>query len=86
MKRGSCNFVEKVIHAQNAGAIGVLIANYDRELFSPTAGKEYDELVKIPSALISFYSYSRLIKFSLNKQYITIYKPLFLDDFQLHLV
>ncbi|KAJ2782703.1 hypothetical protein H4R18_002129 [Coemansia javaensis] len=37
VKRGNCTFVEKAEHAQAAGAIGVMVYNYDPELMSPTS-------------------------------------------------
>ncbi|KAJ2520152.1 hypothetical protein H4217_002227 [Coemansia sp. RSA 1939] len=37
VKRGNCTFVEKALNAQKAGAVGVLVYNYDSELMSPTS-------------------------------------------------
>ncbi|KAJ2060259.1 hypothetical protein GGI17_003889 [Coemansia sp. S146] len=37
VKRGSCTFVEKAAFAQSAGAVGVMVYNYESELMSPTS-------------------------------------------------
>ncbi|KAJ2557081.1 hypothetical protein EV175_001566 [Coemansia sp. RSA 1933] len=37
VKRGNCTFVEKALNAQRAGAIGVMVYNYDQDLMSPTS-------------------------------------------------
>ncbi|PIA13467.1 subtilisin-like protein [Coemansia reversa NRRL 1564] len=37
LKRGNCTFVEKAAHAQDAGAAGVMVYNYDSELMSPSS-------------------------------------------------
>ncbi|KGJ99330.1 rhombosortase-dependent M36 family metallopeptidase [Thalassotalea sp. ND16A] len=51
--RGACNFTLKVLNAQNAGAIGVLIANNnDDGTPAPMGGS--DDLVTIPSVGITF--------------------------------
>jgi len=48
--RGTCNFTVKVLNAQNAGAVAVIIANTDDNPFSP-GGTE--RRVKISSAMVS---------------------------------
>ncbi|HEY0992257.1 MAG TPA: M36 family metallopeptidase [Kofleriaceae bacterium] len=49
--RGSCDFTVKVLNAQKAGAIGVVIANnVDGAAFSPGGA---DRKVKIPSAMVT---------------------------------
>jgi len=50
--RGSCAFTEKVLNAQDAGAVGVLIYTYDGS--TPFSMGGDDPLVEIPSAMISF--------------------------------
>ncbi|KAJ1948382.1 hypothetical protein EC988_005195, partial [Linderina pennispora] len=37
VKRGNCTFVDKALYAQQAGAIGVLVYNFENELMSPTS-------------------------------------------------
>ncbi|KAI9502206.1 hypothetical protein GGI25_003344 [Coemansia spiralis] len=37
IKRGNCTFVEKAAYAQDAGAAGVMVYNYDSDLMSPTS-------------------------------------------------
>ncbi|KAJ2908004.1 hypothetical protein GGI21_003320, partial [Coemansia aciculifera] len=37
IKRGGCTFVEKAAFAQSAGAVGVMVYNYESELMSPTS-------------------------------------------------
>ncbi len=50
--RGACSFTDKVLNAQNAGAIGVLIANNrDGDVPAPMGGSNDD--VKIPNMGIS---------------------------------
>ncbi|WP_206486467.1 rhombosortase-dependent M36 family metallopeptidase [Thalassotalea sp. G2M2-11] len=50
--RGACNFTQKVLHAQNAGAVAVLIANNrDGDVPAPMGGS--DDAVKIPNMGIS---------------------------------
>lgn len=51
VNRGSCNFTTKVLNAQNAGAIAVLVANNDPSGLPPMGGA--DNTVTIPSAGIS---------------------------------
>lgn len=50
--RGTCGFTVKVKNAQNAGAIGVIIANSAAGVFGAPGGA--DATVTIPSAMISF--------------------------------
>ena len=51
--RGTCNFTVKVKNAQNAGAIGAVIANIASSTNMPIMGGA-DSTVAIPSVLISF--------------------------------
>ncbi len=51
VNRGSCNFTVKVINAQNAGAVGVLVANNVSPGLPPMGGS--DNSVTIPSVGIS---------------------------------
>lgn len=51
--RGSCNFAVKVKNAQNAGAIGAVIANISSSTNMPVMGGA-DSTVAIPAVLISF--------------------------------
>ncbi|ORX67122.1 subtilisin-like protein [Linderina pennispora] len=37
VKRGNCTFVDKALYAQQAGAIGVVVYNFENELMSPTS-------------------------------------------------
>ncbi|KAJ1940240.1 hypothetical protein FBU59_003872, partial [Linderina macrospora] len=37
IKRGNCTFVDKALYAQQAGAVGVLVYNFENELMSPTS-------------------------------------------------
>ena len=48
--RGACSFVIKVKNAQNAGAIGVILANSDAAITTPGGA---DPTITIPSALVS---------------------------------
>ncbi|HEX8118209.1 MAG TPA: PA domain-containing protein, partial [Pyrinomonadaceae bacterium] len=50
--RGTCTFVTKVRNAQNAGAVGVIIANSSAGVFGGMAGS--DATITIPSAMVSF--------------------------------
>ena len=51
--RGGCPFVQKVRHAQEAGAIAVLIANnIDGDLTFSMGGEDFDDIV-IPNVMIS---------------------------------
>src|SRR5256714_7070796 len=53
--RGTCNFTVKVKNAQNAGAIGAIIANLSSSPNTPTLGMGgADSTVAIPAVLISF--------------------------------
>jgi extracellular elastinolytic metalloproteinase len=49
--RGTCNFTVKVLNAQKAGAIGVIIANNDGSAAFAPGGT--DRKVKIPSGMVS---------------------------------
>lgn len=51
VNRGACNFTLKVINAQNAGAVGVLVANNVPDGLPPMGGE--DPSVAIPSVGIS---------------------------------
>ncbi len=51
VNRGSCNFTVKVVNAQNAGALGVLVANNTSPGLPPMGGT--DNAVAIPSVGIS---------------------------------
>jgi hypothetical protein len=51
--RGTCNFTVKVKNAQNAGAIGAIIANISSSTNLPIMGGA-DSTVAIPAVLISF--------------------------------
>ena len=72
VERGECDFVTKVVHAQLAGAIAVLVANTDisepTAAFMMTAGRRQQDasLVKIPSVMLS-YETSELLKSTLAK-------------------
>ena len=50
--RGVCLFAVKVKNAQNAGAIGVLIANTSTGVFGPMGGA--DATITIPSLMVTF--------------------------------
>lgn len=49
--RGTCNFTVKVLNAQKAGAVGVIIANTDGSAAFAPGGT--DRKVKIPSGMVS---------------------------------
>ncbi|KAJ2490860.1 hypothetical protein IWW37_002744 [Coemansia sp. RSA 2050] len=49
VKRGGCTFVEKAAFAQSAGAVGVMVYNYESELMSPTSASDN---VTIPLVVI----------------------------------
>jgi hypothetical protein len=57
--RGTCNFSVKVKNAQNAGAIGAVIANISSSTNMPVMGGA-DSTVAIPAVLISFNDGSTL--------------------------
>ncbi len=67
IRRGSCSFVEKIKNAQEAGAIGVIVANHN----NPTSDPNYREYVNmfgstdpvftIPSLFINFEDGETLI-------------------------
>ncbi len=48
--RGTCNFTVKVLNAQNAGAIGVVIVNNVAGAFNPSGT---DRKVKVPSGMVT---------------------------------
>ncbi|HWS89785.1 MAG TPA: PA domain-containing protein, partial [Pyrinomonadaceae bacterium] len=50
--RGNCDFVVKVKNAQNAGAIGVIIANSSGGVFGGMGGS--DPTINIPSVMVTF--------------------------------
>ncbi|MEO5907142.1 MAG: M36 family metallopeptidase [Saprospiraceae bacterium] len=50
--RGICDFSEKVLHAQDAGAIGAIICNFEEGVIAMGPGQDA-ELVTIPSVLIA---------------------------------
>ncbi|CAG8493880.1 12712_t:CDS:10 [Ambispora gerdemannii] len=54
LKRGGCPFVDKVLHAQNAGARAVVIVSDDNSLFQPAPPAEADVLdIRIPCILVT---------------------------------
>ncbi|KAL3661670.1 hypothetical protein V7S43_013429 [Phytophthora oleae] len=60
LQRGICDFVSKVLHAQQAGAVAVLMANNSKEgsgeAFVMDAGQRHDQLadaVTIPALMVS---------------------------------
>eukprot|EP00644_Phytophthora_capsici_P012474 jgi/Phyca11/10147/fgenesh1_pm.PHYCAscaffold_46_\ len=60
LQRGLCDFVSKVLHAQQAGAVAVLMANTSQEgggeAFVMDAGQRHDQLadtVTIPALMVS---------------------------------
>lgn len=57
ISRGTCAFTIKVKNAQNAGAIGVLLANNQAGMLSPSGT---DATITIPSALVSQADGSKL--------------------------
>ncbi|GBB93048.1 hypothetical protein RclHR1_00210044 [Rhizophagus clarus] len=56
VKRGDCTFVDKVVKAQQAGAIGVVVWNNENYLFQPASSAEKSDLQKfeIPCVLITY--------------------------------
>ena len=50
--RGTCGFIVKVKNAQNAGAVGVIIANSAAGVFGGMAG--VDPTITIPSVMVTF--------------------------------
>ncbi len=52
MDRGLCTFVEKALHAQQAGAAAVIVANTDNELLS-MAGDDGQTGVQIPVVAVA---------------------------------
>ena len=59
LDRGTCGFVVKVKNAQNAGAVGVIVANSATGAFGPMGG--VDPTITIPSLMVTF-STGNLIK------------------------
>lgn len=54
IERGNCNFTDKIINAQNAGAIGVLVFTDGNPIISMGVGSEGDaDGITIPSGMIS---------------------------------
>lgn len=49
--RGECTFVNKVIHAQDAGAVGVIVCNFENNTI-PMGGSNPD--IEIPAVMIPF--------------------------------
>ena len=52
LDRGTCGFVVKVKNAQNAGAVGVIVANSATGAFGPMGG--VDPTITIPSLMVTF--------------------------------
>ncbi|KAF4316043.1 hypothetical protein BBO99_00002713 [Phytophthora kernoviae] len=76
LQRGICDFVTKVLHAQRAGAIAVLVANNSGdgrgEAFVMDAGHRQDQLlatVDIPAMMVS-WSYSTEIFQQIREAYL----------------
>ncbi|RLN70152.1 hypothetical protein BBJ29_008517 [Phytophthora kernoviae] len=76
LQRGICDFVTKVLHAQRAGAIAVLVANNNGdgrgEAFVMDAGHRQDQLlatVDIPAMMVS-WSYSTEIFQQIREAYL----------------
>ncbi len=63
--RGTCNFADKVLAAQNAGAIAVLVANNSGGAPFAMGGNANSGLVNIPSVMIS-QANGTMIKNSIN--------------------
>lgn len=52
--RGGCFFAEKVMHIQEAGAIGMVIINNQEGYFTMSGNKTGPDLATIPSMLITY--------------------------------
>ncbi len=58
IRRGFCGFTQKVINAQNAGAIGVIIVNTNNGLFNMPGG---DAGITIPAIMVNFTNGENII-------------------------
>ena len=54
MERGGCGFADKVLSAQEAGAVAVVVVNNDVSIVSMMADEKATSKVTIPSVMVSF--------------------------------
>ena len=62
--RGGCYFSDKIIHAQDAGAVGVIVANDDVTGFFKIGARDGDlsaRLVRVPAASVPASSHRKLL-------------------------
>ncbi|MCP3931424.1 MAG: T9SS type A sorting domain-containing protein [Bacteroidetes bacterium] len=52
--RGTCDYSVKVLNAQNAGAIAVIVCSYNGGTFNPMGSGEVGNQVSIPSVLVNY--------------------------------
>lgn len=69
IQRGSCNFTDKVMNAQNAGAIAVIVVN--NEAGEPIVMGGENASISIPSLMITQYDGQNLISALENNETIT---------------
>ena len=50
--RGECNFVDKTVHAENAGAIAVIICNFENSLINLGAPPNFSTPINIPTVML----------------------------------
>jgi len=50
--RGECDFVDKVVHAENAGALAVIICNVENSLITLGAPPSFTTPINIPSVML----------------------------------
>lgn len=61
VQRGTCSFLEKVLNAQAAGAIGVLFVNTGADRFAPSADRTAGQQARIPSGMVNAAEGARLV-------------------------
>ncbi len=72
--RGICDFSEKVLHAQDAGAIGAIICNFEEGVITMGVGQDA-ELVIIPSVMIANSDCQRIRVAAANGLKVSLVSP-----------
>ena len=74
ISRGGCQFGLKALKAQNAGAIAVIIANFDDDEYTMAPGND-GGVVNIPVIMLTVTDAEKILQYAENGLHITIVNP-----------